>query len=185
MFGKIPGTDSRLIALMTREVIESDWVTDTSRYAEKRGDDPELFRLHTLPRAKEQYQHAVSIIQDASKRISKRLIAFERLGVQELAKVGIQVKVGKLAPMFPGATYSFTQPVMVQDSQGGRVGFNLFWEFRDDVSVSGRNWTTLFASGSPGLTFAHIILAIAYREHARTPAQFEVLMEGWRKRNVG
>jgi hypothetical protein len=183
---KVAGSDPRTIALAVMEVIKYDWCTDPNdpKYRELQKEDPESFRLSTLPRAREMYAQAQMIIQEASTRIIKRALAFEKQGVLDLKDIGIGVKVGKFVPSFQGANYSFTQQVMVEDSRGHRFGFDLVWEFRDRVVVSARNWTSFSSDSSLGgkMTFAHVMLAFAYREHATTPAQFETLMEGWRKR---
>ena len=179
---KVAGSDPRTIALAVQETIRYDWCTDPSdhRYRELQQEDPESFRKTTLPRAKEMYAQSQAIIHEASTRIIKRLLTFEKQGVLDLKEIGIGVKLGKFVPTFPGANYSFTQQVLIEDSQGGRFGFPLEWEFRDYIRVSARHWTSFHSDSK--LTFAHILVAFAYREHATTPAQFEAIMEGWRKR---
>lgn len=180
-FKKVPGQDAKVVDLAILKRIQWDWVTDTRDEKYKKFSQQEGFHEYTLPRAEKQFQEANAMIEEATARLRKRVLLFEKSAISELAALGFTLKAGPLVPLYNNknwADYDFMQKVALHDdvSNWGNPNLSLTWGFRDDVRVSS-NWTTTMSDTDGNQTFAQIVITHALREHTDNLAKWGAWVE--------
>jgi hypothetical protein len=178
--------DCKLISRMVSERMQVDWVTSPRSEEYQRYEKEEGFHEFKLPRAKKELAEINDIIEEATTRLVRRLIGFERGSMQEFDELGYDVKLGKVTPVFGArdwADYDFRQKVTITDKvMGGTQTLDLTWGFRDFVRMSDRGgWTSFDSDGSDGqLTFIRMALYVKDRMHKQDWPRF---LE-WRKEKM-
>jgi len=161
--------DCKLIARLVSERMEVDWVTDPRDETYIKHSKEEGFFESYLPRVKEEFKEVNDLIREATTRLLKRLIAFEKAGLSEFEELGYSVTIQKpiqLTAASDWADYDFKQNISVADKVfKGTTSFRLTWGFRDFVSMSvgNDNWTTFDSDSRPKVTFAAMILIVKDR----------------------
>jgi hypothetical protein len=182
----VASKDCKLIERLVSQRMEVDWITDPRDERYKEESKKEGFLEYVLPRVKEQFDEVNDLIREATNRVLRRLIAFEKAGLPEFEELGYDVKVGKILPLFAAtdwADYSFKQDVSISDKVfGGATTLDLTWGFRGYVSMSEKGqWTNYSSDSSDGhLTFAMMMLIIKDRQHKVEWPKFTV----WRKQKM-
>lgn len=175
---KVGGRDAKLIENFVNKRMQVDWVTEPGRglWKKYQEEDPEGFPF-IYQRAKEQYELANNIIDDASKRIIKDIHKFKRSALPELHSLGFKVKIGKLNPLGTPGAYTYKQPVNVTDTlySSNSTSLMLEWNFRGEVKVSDSGgWAEFWSTGyTAGATFSQIVVTLSQRAHTTKPRDWE------------
>lgn len=181
-FHKVPGKDPKVIEMAVNNRIQYDWWDDSrdSKYQEQQAL-PE-FREVLLPRAKANFMEYNDIIAEASKRLMKRVILFEKSAIPDLQALGFTLKLHKPEAALQGsaywADYDFLQTVELHDdaSNWGNSNIRLTWGFRSWLQINS-NWTSSNADNDPKATFAQLIVTHGMRQHTDNPAKWREWVE--------
>lgn len=182
LFKQVPGQDGKFVDMAVSRRNQFDWVTDTGDSKWREESKKEGFREFTLPRAEEGFKESNAMIAEATKRLRKKVMLFEKAAFAELKALGFDLRVGPFKPVFDNRNwedYDFTQDISLNDdvSNWGNPHLTLTWSFRGEVKVTS-NWTTTWSGGNGGNeTFAQIAVTHAMRQHTDTPAKWEAWVE--------
>ncbi len=171
---KCAGMDAKVVDLAARDLGFST------------GNDPSY-----LPK----FNEANQTIHAAVGRILKRLVVFEKQGIQELKELGFTVSLGKFRDATSNVAFSakvseyedddYWQPVRVTDDiQGFNGQFTLVWNFRKHLSVGARDRPFFYSTGDSNgsaMTFTQILLAMEMRSHAVSQTDLNRLIESRRR----
>jgi len=172
-FKSVETKDCKLIDRMVSQRTKVDWVTDSRDEEYQRRSEEEGFHEHILPQYQRELEEINDIINEAAKRLVRRLVGFERASLPEFEDLGFNVKLGKPTPVYGSgrsdwADYDFRQEVSITDKvYGGTDTLKLTWSFRDFVRMSdGGRWTHFDSNKSGGrATFPEMALTVSNRLH--------------------
>ena len=182
----VAGSDCKLIDHMVSQRNRVEWVGEPRGEQYKEEAKQEGFLEFRLPQVQKEFKEMNDIIREASDRILRRLMAFEKAGLAEFAELGYEAKLGKFSPSMSGALdwadYDFKQDVMVKDKVFGHSDVrHLTWGFRSYMTLSDDSGWTHFAADTgtdATRTFAEMVLIMRERQHAWGP------FVDWRKKRM-
>ena len=169
-FGKVPGQDPKVIEMAVNKRMEDDWVVDPRSGLYQEESVKEGFREYVLPRARKRFDETNEVIKEASARLLKRLLIWEKSSLQVLEDLDYEVKLYKPTSTVSHpdwADYDFHQKVDVTDlTFGGTHTVYLNWTFRGDLHVIDKMmWSQFYASSDPKWSFAQILMTFVNRLH--------------------